>query len=500
MGVADGEAQCDVHHAHHVLLRGIMRSTVSAFDMFKVGIGPSSSHTLGPWRITQRFVREARKAGLIAEGCRLQVELLGSLALTGRGHATDKAVCLALLGHEPDTVAVDQVPTHLAALRERKQVVLDGVVVPFDPATDIAWCRTERHPGHANAMRCTLTSGDQQLQRVYFSLGGGFIAGAHDTGTGDEAPLAPPPRPVSSGADLLRHCADTGWPIWQVVRDNERTWHDDVWMQAEAARIWAVMREAARRGCRIEGQLPGGLSVTRRAPGLLRDIVPDLQREDIAQLVQTIRDARLPFAHLVRVVSCFAIAVNEENAAMGRVVTAPTNGAAGVIPAVLLYRACFGQVPLSDDEVLQFLLTAGQIGALFQLNATISAAMGGCQAEIGVSSAMAAAGLAELQGASPGQVLMAAEIAMEHHLGMTCDPVGGLVQVPCIERNAMGAIKAIAAATLAEQSDPSRARVSLDEVIEAMWDTAEQMSDRYKETALGGLAVKLKLPVSFADC
>jgi len=473
--------------------------TVSAFDMFKVGIGPSSSHTLGPWRIVQRFLREVRRAGLVVPGCRLRVDLLGSLALTGRGHATDKAICLALLGMEPETVPVDSVPDLIEALRTRKEIDVDGVVIPFDPAVDIHLCRTERHPGHANTMRCVATAGAETLERTYFSLGGGFIAAAGDDG-GEDLPRAIPPRPVRSGEDLLRWCDETGWDIADVVRDNERTWHDDAWMEAEARKIWAVMREAARRGCRIEGELPGGLGVSRRAPGLLRDIVPDLQREDIAHLVQTIRDAKLPFAQLVRVVSCFAIAVNEENAAMGRVVTAPTNGAAGVIPAVLLYRACFGEEPLTEDQLLRFLLTAGQIGALFQQNATISAAMGGCQAEIGVSSAMAAAGLAEMCGATPGQVLVAAEIAMEHHLGMTCDPVGGLVQIPCIERNAMGAIKAIAAATLAEQTDPARARVTLDEVIEAMWDTAEQMSDRYKETALGGLAIKLKLPVGLVDC
>lgn len=467
--------------------------------MFKVGIGPSSSHTLGPWRIAQRFVRDTRRAGLLKPGCRLQLDLLGSLALTGRGHATDKAICLALLGLEPDTVVVDAVPAHLEALQAAGEVTIDGIAIPFDRATDIRMCRTERHAGHANTIRCIATLGEQRLERIYFSLGGGFIAAADDD-SGEDVPRTVPPRPVRSGADLLRWCTETGGPISEVVRDNERAWHDDAWMQAESTKIWSVMREAARRGCRLEGELPGGLGVSRRAPGLLRDIVHDLQREDIAQLVKTVREANLPFTQLVRVVACFAIAVNEENAAMGRVVTAPTNGAAGVIPAVLLYQACFGATELTDEHVLRFLLTAGQIGALFQQNATISAAMGGCQAEIGVSSAMAAAGLAELIGCTPGQVLVAAEIAMEHHLGMTCDPVGGLVQIPCIERNAMGAIKAIAAATLAEQTDPSRARVSLDEVIEAMWDTAEQMSDRYKETALGGLAVKLKLPVGLADC
>lgn len=473
--------------------------TYSAFDMFKIGIGPSSSHTLGPWRITQRFLDDVRQAGMLRVGCRLQFDLLGSLALTGRGHATDKAICLALLGLQPDTVPVDAVDGYLEALNTGRQLIFDDVYVPFNPRVDILFHRKERHPTHANALRCIATVGEERFERVYLSLGGGVIA-AEDEDADDQALRPLPNRPISSGADLLRWCDETALSVSEVVRQNERTWHTDGWMESETRRIWGVMREAARRGCRTEGELPGGLRVTRRAPGLLRDIVPDLEREDIDRLVQTVRGAHLAFGDLVRVVSCFAIAVNEENAAMGRVVTAPTNGAAGVIPAALLFRACVSEQPLTEAEVLRFLLTAGQIGALFQLNATISAAMGGCQAEIGVSSAMAAAGLAELDGASPAHVLMAAEIAMEHHLGMTCDPVGGLVQIPCIERNAMGAIKAIAAATLAVQGNPAQARVSLDEVIAAMWDTAEQMSDRYKETALGGLAVKLALPVSFADC
>ncbi|MCA9571158.1 MAG: L-serine ammonia-lyase, partial [Myxococcales bacterium] len=266
-------------------------SDVSAFDLFKIGIGPSSSHTLGPWRITQRFVRHVRRAGLLRPGVRLTVDLLGSLALTGRGHATDKAVCLALLGLEPDTVPVDSVPGHLEALRAGKELVLDGVVVPFDPAVDIRLCRTERHPGHANAMRCVATVGEERLERIYFSLGGGFIASDDEATAAEAPPRALPPRPVTSGADLLRWCEETGLPVCEVVRENERTWHDDAWMEAQSRRIWEVMREAARRGCRTEGELPRGLAVTRRAPGLLRDIVPDLQREDIARLVMTVREA-----------------------------------------------------------------------------------------------------------------------------------------------------------------------------------------------------------------
>ena len=475
-------------------------ATISTFDMFKVGIGPSSSHTLGPWRIVQRFLDEVRACGLAGDVSRFRFELLGSLALTGRGHATDKAICLAMLGEQPETIAVDQVEPRLMWLRGAREVFIDGRPVPFDPGTDIVFQRNERHPGHANAIRCSAECAGERFVRTYFSVGGGFIIHEHETEGASPDGRAMPTFPVYHARDLLRHCSETGLSISEIVRRNELCWHGPEEIRSRSMHIWNTMREATRRGCRIEGVLPGGLGVHRRAPALLRDIVPDIQREDIERLIRTIRAAELKFEDLIRVVSCFAIAVNEENAAMGRVVTAPTNGAAGVIPAVMMYRACFAPEPIADEEVERFLLTAGQIGALFKQNATISAAMGGCQAEIGVSSAMAAAGLCELRGGSPGQVLMAAEIAMEHHLGMTCDPVGGLVQIPCIERNAMGAIKAIAASTIAEQSDPAQARVSLDEVIEAMWDTAREMNERYKETSLGGLAVKLAVTVGLAEC
>lgn len=474
--------------------------TISVFDMFKVGVGPSSSHTLGPWRIVQRFLAEREADGTLPGVIGLRFELMGSLALTGRGHATDKAICLAILGEQPETVPVDSIEPRLTWLNGAKTVTLDGREIDFDPARDIRFNRNERHPEHANAMRCVAVLPDREVARVYFSVGGGFVTAEGESDADAPGQRTVPPHPVRHARDLLRYCHDTGLPVSGVVLANERAWLPEDEIRARAVAIWNVMRESARRGCRIEGVLPGGLNVKRRAPSFLRNIVPDIQREDIERLIKTIREANLPFDQIIRVVSCYAIAVNEENAAMGRVVTAPTNGAAGVIPAVLMYRACFGPEPITEDEVVRFLLTAGQIGALFKQNATISAAMGGCQAEIGVSSSMASAGLAELLGASPAQVLMAAEIAMEHHLGMTCDPVGGLVQIPCIERNAMGALKAIAAATLAEQSDPAFARVSLDEVIEAMWDTAKQMNERYKETSLGGLAVKLSVTVGMTEC
>ncbi|MEM9373806.1 MAG: L-serine ammonia-lyase, partial [Planctomycetota bacterium] len=401
--------------------------TISIFDMFKVGIGPSSSHTLGPWRIVERFLRDTLDRYQAQAIAGFRFELLGSLALTGNGHATDKAIALAMLGEDPETIEPSLVEDLLGALAASKSVHIDSTRIAFDPAADIVFRRNERHPDHANAIRCTARTDGGDFEQTYFSLGGGFIA-REDEGTSNNAePRSLPTHPIRHAQDLLNTHVRTRQTISDIVRANELCWNDADTIRAESLRIWDVMRQSVRRGCRNDGVLPGGLDVHRRAPALLRDIVPDIERDDINRLVHTVRHAAPAFEDLLRCVSCFAIAVNEENAAMGRVVTAPTNGAAGVIPAVLMYRACFAPDPITDEEVERFLLTAGQIGALFKQNATISAAMGGCQAEIGVSSAMAAAGLAELRGATPAQVLMAAEIAMEHHLGMTCDPVGGLV-------------------------------------------------------------------------
>ncbi|MCA9289696.1 MAG: L-serine ammonia-lyase [Phycisphaerales bacterium] len=474
-------------------------SLVSVFDMFKIGIGPSSSHTLGPWRIVQRFLRELASTPGFDAPDRLRFELLGSLALTGHGHATDTAIALAMLGEEPETVDVAAIPRLVADLAARRSVELGGRSVPFDPATDIIFNRRERHPGHANAIRAVAIVGDASLERVYFSLGGGFVSAASE---GDEPAVdrPAPPHPIQHATDWLRHCETLGVRLSDVVLANERAWWPETEIRSRLVALWETMRASIRRGCRGDGVLPGGLNVKRRAPDFLRDVVPEISRDDIDRLMLTIRAAKLPYEQAIRIISCFAIAVNEENAAMGRVVTAPTNGAAGVIPAVMMYRACFATDPVTEDDVVRYLLTAGQVGALFKQNATISAAMGGCQAEIGVSSAMAAAGLAELMGATPGQALVAAEIAMEHHLGMTCDPVGGLVQIPCIERNAMGAVKAIAAAAIAAYTDPACTRVSLDDIIEVMWETAKEMNERYKETSLGGLAVRLSVTVGLAEC
>lgn len=472
--------------------------TISVFDMFKIGVGPSSSHTLGPWRIVQRFEQRVMRDAPGVAIARVRFELLGSLALTGKGHATDKAIGLAMLGQQPETVEVERIAELLAGLGVDHTAVFAGQRVGFDPARDIAMLKDQRHPDHANAMRClALLDDGRELTRTYFSVGGGFVASPDELeDTLGTRPL--PPVPIRFGADLLTACARTGRSVSEVVLSNELAWFGREQIDRQASALWRTMRECVRRGCRTRGTLPGGLGVQRRAPDLIRELVPEYLSQSPDTLISTLRDKPLPFETMLRMVSCFALAVNEENAAMGRVVTAPTNGAAGVIPAVMMYRAAFGESPMTEADALRFILVSGQIGALFKQNATISAAMGGCQAEIGVSSAMAAGGLTELMGGTPGQVLMAAEIAMEHHLGMTCDPVGGLVQVPCIERNAMGALKAISAAVLAINGDPVRARVSFDDVVATMWETAQQMNDRYKETSLGGLAVNLS--VRLVEC
>ncbi|MEO1584100.1 MAG: L-serine ammonia-lyase [Planctomycetota bacterium] len=472
--------------------------TVSVFDMFKIGVGPSSSHTLGPWRIVQRFEQRVLDQAPGVAIARVRFELLGSLALTGLGHATDKAVCLAMLGAQPETVPVDEIEPMLARLVATNEATFAGQPVLFDPVADVAFLKGERHPGHANAIRCfALLADGRELTRTYFSVGGGFVA-SPDELDDTIGQRQMPTHPVRFGSDLLKHCRESGEPISGVVFANELCWWTDEQIREQSHELWQVMRRCIRRGCRTRGVLPGGLDVQRRAPDLIHELVPEYPQECDESLIKTLRGLTLPFETMLRLVSCFALAVNEENAALGRVVTAPTNGAAGVIPAVMMYRAAFGEEPMTRDDVMRFILVSGQIGALFKQNATISAAMGGCQAEIGVSSAMAAGGLTELMGGTPEHVLMAAEIAMEHHLGMTCDPVGGLVQVPCIERNAMGALKAISAAVLSINSDPSHARISFDDVVATMWETAQQMNENYKETSLGGLAVNIS--VRTAEC
>jgi L-serine dehydratase len=476
---------------------------ISVFDMLKIGVGPSSSHTLGPWRAAQRWLRElAEEPGMDAVRA-IRLDLFGSLALTGRGHATDVALFLALLGEDPETVPVDEIAGRVASLRERGRLRLPGAAheIGFDVLSDLVFHPDEKLPGHANGMRFTATTVDgREIPSTWYSIGGGFVLREGETPGSDRAQPTLP-YPCECAADLEAHCRRDGLSIRDMVMANERAWRTDIEIRTDLLRIWGVMLECIHRGARTGGILPGGLEVRRRAASMAASLPggdPDAPGAgDPVTWLAGVRAANRDddFRHVLKWTSVFALAVNEENAALGRVVTAPTNGAAGVIPAVLMHELCFGEAEPTEDRILDFLLVAGEIGSHFKKNATISAAMGGCQAEIGVSSSMAAAALAELRGATVAQALMAAEIAMEHHLGMTCDPVAGLVQVPCIERNAMGAIKAINAAELALCSDPAEARVSLDDVIRTMWDTARDMGERYKETSRGGLAVNISVRV-----
>ncbi len=479
-------------------------TALSVFDMLKVGVGPSSSHTLGPWRAVQRWLRELDAGVGLAAVDAVRVRLYGSLALTGRGHATDTAVCLALLGHDPETVDVDAIPRYVADLHARQTLELvPGKPIPFDPVSDLVFLKGERLPGHANAMTCRAAVGEQALDTTYYSVGGGFVVRDGEVATDGPAPVTLP-YPAQVPAEMLAHCAATGGRIADVVRANERAWRSPDEVRARLMTLWGVMRDGIYRGCHTDGLLPGGLDVARRAAPTARALMASVGMDsdaypDADAWFDALAGHRWRFADVLRWTSAFALAVNEENASLGRVVTAPTNGAAGVIPAVLGYLLVFtGRVDRARrmDAIADFLLVAGEVGTFFKKGATISAAMGGCQAEVGVSSAMAAAALCEALGGTPAQAFMAAEIATEHHLGLTCDPIGGLVQIPCIERNTMGAVKAINAAELALDGDPARAKVSLDQVIVTLRETAEDMHHKYKETSLGGLAVHVSVDVT----
>jgi L-serine dehydratase len=451
--------------------------SLSVFDLFKIGIGPSSSHTVGPMWAALRFVEMLEKRGLLGQVRRVVAELYGSLALTGRGHATDKAVLLGLSGERPDTVDPDLVEPLVERVRTRRILRLAGrAELPFEEKTDLLFHEDESLPRHPNGMRLTALAMDGRLLacETYYSVGGGFVVrdGDDEVAAGQAGSL---PYEFASAEELLAIGRRTGLTIAEIVRENEKTWRPAEETDAGLDRIWAVMNACIERGCRGEGVLPGGLNVPRRAGRLYRTLQG--QRGDDPLV-------------LLDWVSLFALAINEENAAGGRVVTAPTNGAAGVIPAVLAYYRRF--LPgASDEGVRTFLLTAAAIGMLYKRNASLSAAEMGCQGEVGVACSMAAAGLAAVMGGSNEQVENAAEIGMEHNLGLTCDPVGGLVQVPCIERNTMGATKAINAARLAALHGDGSHRVPLDKVIETMRQTGVDMQTKYKETSRGGLALNL---------
>ncbi|MGB8194239.1 MAG: L-serine ammonia-lyase [Chitinophagaceae bacterium] len=470
---------------------------ISVFDIFKIGVGPSSSHTLGPWRAAQRFTDSLATAGRLLDVTAVRVLLYGSLAKTGKGHGTDIAVQLGLGGDDPVTFDVHLIDAKIRDIATMNKLMLHGKhEVDFDPREDIDFLMGESLPFHPNALTflASMHNGDE-IAETYYSVGGGFVIKEGDSG-GDEIE-APLPFPIDKSEELLHWCMKTGMAIHEVVMENENTWRPEAETKAGMLRIWTVMKECMYRGAHTTGILPGGLEVKRRAFDLNKKLLEARPYKDYDEWIAAIKEGGGNFKYILDWVSCFALAVNEENASFGRVVTAPTNGAAGVIPAVLQYYVVFCEGN-KEDKIIQFMLTAAEVGSIFKKGATISAAMGGCQAEIGVSSAMAAAGLTEALGGTQRQALMAAEIAMEHHLGMTCDPIGGLVQIPCIERNTMGAIKAITASQLALQSAPDYAKVSLDGVIRTMWDTAKDMNFKYKETAEGGLAINV--PLGLKEC
>jgi len=458
---------------------------VSVFDLFKIGIGPSSSHTVGPMRAARMFVQRLRHEGVLDRTVRVATALYGSLGATGKGHGSDKAVLLGLAGHEPDTVDIESIPGILDGIRNDKRIALGGDhVVAFDEARDLVMYRRQSLPLHANGMRLIAYDADgHEIQnRVYYSVGGGFVVSEEVLADGSKQKLIAPdttvlPYPFKTGAELLALTEKEGCSIAEIMRRNERHWRTDEETRAGLLKIWHVMQECVQRGCRTEGILPGGFKVKRRSAALYRDLVahPEAALRDPLQVMDW--------------VNLYALAVNEENAAGGRVVTAPTNGAAGIVPAVLHYYARFVH-GANEDGIIDFLLTAAAIGILYKENASISGAEVGCQGEVGVACSMAAGALCAVMGGSPAQAENAAEIGMEHHLGLTCDPVGGLVQIPCIERNAIASVKAINAARMALRGDGTH-HVSLDKVIKTMRETGADMMTKYKETARGGLAVNI---------
>ena len=434
---------------------------------------------------------------MLTDVMEVRVLLYGSLAKTGKGHGTDVAVQLGLCGDDPVTFAVDQIDAKINDINTMKKMVLLGIhEIDFDPNEDIDFLITETLPYHPNALTFLATTRHgQSIAETYYSVGGGFVIKEGEVLSSKD--VAQLPFPINNADDILRWSIKTGMSISDIVLENENVWRTEKETKEGMLNIWRVMKECIYRGAQTPGILPGGLNVKRRAYDLNKRLIGTKEYHDYDTWLAAIRAGGNDFKYTLDWVSCFALAVNEENASFGRVVTAPTNGAAGVIPAVLQYYIAFCDGN-KEEKIIQFLLTAAEIGSIFKKGATLSAAMGGCQAEIGVSSAMAAAGLTECMGGSQKQVMMASEIAMEHHLGLTCDPIGGLVQVPCIERNTMGAIKAITACQLALQGTPDFAKVSLDAVIKTMWDTALDMNYKYKETADGGLAVNV--PLSLPEC
>lgn len=473
---------------------------ISVFDMLKIGVGPSSSHTLGPWRASQRWIDELKKDKLLEDVCKIEVHLFGSISLTGKGHATDIAAVLGLCGHDPVTMDISSIADEIDFIKAKSELHLNNsIFVAFDFNKDIIFHKhfLDFHPN--GIMYKAITHDGKEYDSYFYSIGGGFVVKEERLNAEQNiADFKEFPFPIESAVQLQTYCEQEQKSIAEIVLENERSLRSDEEIDAELKAIWNVMLESMYIGCHTEGNLPGGLNVTRRATSTNRKLLADNFGcyDNKEAWLETIRKTEVRFRQILQWVSCFAIAVNEVNASLGRVVTSPTNGSSGTMPSVLMYYLCIENHQAGFEEIKRFMLVASEIGSLFKKGATISAAMGGCQAEIGVSSAMAAGALCDLMGGNTAQVLMASEIAMEHHLGLTCDPIAGLVQIPCIERNAMGAIKAINAAEIAIESDATKAKIPLDKVINTMWETAKDMSSRYKETSEGGLAVQ----VMMTDC
>ncbi len=475
-----------------------MEECISIFDMLKIGVGPSSSHTLGPWRAAERFLEELRHEEVFMHVKSVKIDLYGSLSLTGIGHASDLAVMLGLSGQDPEYIPVENIDKIINEIKANKLLRLGNEMdIPFSPETEIVFNKNFL-PFHANGMTFKATLLDlTEYSATYYSIGGGFVVKEERVNAKKKMEIKRTfPFPIQNAEELVNYTYQENKKISEIVFENEKSMRAEADIHKELMRIWDTMLECMYIGCHSEGILPGGLNVRRRAFDMHQNLIGLSNYNSPQSWLEEIRKTEVKFRQILKWVSCFALAVNEVNAALGRVVTAPTNGSAGVIPAVLMYYLVIENHQAGEKEIQQFLMVAGEIGSIFKKGATISAAMGGCQAEIGVSSAMAAAALCEVMGGTADQVVMAAEIAMEHHLGLTCDPIGGLVQIPCIERNTMGAIKAIHAAELAMETDAKNAKVPLDKVIDTMWQTALDMNSKYKETSEGGLAVA----VNVADC
>ena len=474
-----------------------MSQFISVFDMFKIGVGPSSSHTLGPWRASQEWISKLKKTQVFLLTDNIKVDLYGSLSLTGKGHATDYAILLGLSGADPEYVPIKDIDGIINSIKETNLLYLNNEKMISFSIDNINFNK-EFLPLNPNGLTFTaFKDGEIISKETYYSIGGGFIIQEEDSLVDEiEVTKQNLPYPINRAVELDRYCIREKSSISEIVFQNELVINTEEKINSELHRIWTEMLECIYVGCHTKGILPGGLNVKRRAFDTHAKLIKSSTYTNPNEWITAIRSSEVKFREILKWVSCFALSVNEVNASLGRVVTAPTNGSAGVIPAVLMYYLVIENHEADFEHIKKFLLTASEIGSLFKKNATISAAMGGCQAEIGVSSAMAAGALVELLDGTPAQCLVAAEIAMEHHLGLTCDPIGGLVQIPCIERNAMGAIKAINAAEMALETNPKDVKVPLDKVIDTMWETAKDMNKNYKETSEGGLAVTVRM----VDC